>query len=287
MRVLILSGGSNKGAIQVGALKALLEENIKFDLVIGVSIGALNGLYFAYKPDLEGISELERIWLNVKKEDIFGNIRLSAIINLLKNKESIFSNEYFRDFIFKVAPVSLFADLKLKCYIVALDILSAKEYVFGKNKYERIIDAILGSTALPPYFPPYTYKGMKLVDGGFYSNIPYKIAIEEGAKEIWVLHIKGKREELKKIKILNTLNYSIDYLLMSKIEEQERFISSKKAKIHYISLECPFNLSIFDFTKTKKLIDLGYDITKNYLLSIKREDGVINKIINFFKKSKT
>jgi Predicted esterase of the alpha-beta hydrolase superfamily len=60
MKALILSGGSNKGAIQVGALKALLENNINFDLVIGVSIGSLNSVYFAYKPNLEGIRELEK-----------------------------------------------------------------------------------------------------------------------------------------------------------------------------------------------------------------------------------
>ena len=35
MKALILSGGSNKGAVQVGALKAILENNINFDLVKG------------------------------------------------------------------------------------------------------------------------------------------------------------------------------------------------------------------------------------------------------------
>ncbi|MEO0202394.1 MAG: patatin-like phospholipase family protein [candidate division WOR-3 bacterium] len=265
MRVLILSGGSNRGAIQVGAIKALVEENVKFDLVIGVSIGALNGVYFSYKPNLEGISELEKIWLNVKKEDIFGNVGISAIMNLIRNKESVFSNEKFKNFILKVSPVRTFSELKLKCYIVALDILTNKEYIFGKNIHETIVDAILSSTALPPYFPPYPYKGMKLVDGGFYSNLPYKIAIDEGAKEIWALHIKGKRQDFKKLKILGILNASIDYLLISKIKEQENLAYSKKVKIHYIPLECPFELSIFNFSETRKLIDLGYDIVKSYL----------------------
>ncbi|MEO0143537.1 MAG: patatin-like phospholipase family protein [candidate division WOR-3 bacterium] len=284
MRALILSGGSNKGAIQVGAMRALLEENINFDLVIGVSIGALNGIYFSYKPTLQGINELERIWLNVKKEDIFGNIRISAIMNLLRNKESVFSNEKFREFIIRVSPVRTFSELKLKCYIIALDIMTGKEYIFGKNKYESIVDAILSSTALPPYFPPYSYKGMKLVDGGFYSNLPYKIAIDEGAKEIWALHIKGKRQDFKKLKIIGILNASIDYLLTSKIREQENFISSKKVKIHYIPLECHFDLSIFNFSQTRKLIDLGYEITKSYLSQHKTKEGIIDKIKSFFKK---
>jgi len=286
MRALVLSGGSNKGAIQVGALKALLEQNINFDLVIGVSIGSLNSVYFAYKPNLEGIRELEKIWLNVKKEDIFGNVRISAIMNFLRNKESLFSNDKFREFIVKNSPVKTFSELNLKCYIIALDIKTGKEYIFGKNKYERILDAILSSTALVPFFPPYKYKNMELIDGGFYSNLPYKVAIDDGAKEIWALHIKGKREEFKFFKILNVINASISYLLEKRIEEQENLAKYKKVKIHYIPLECPYNLSIFDFDKTRKLIDLGYEITKNYLKNIKLENGIIKqikKVLKFFK----
>ncbi|MFZ8847090.1 MAG: patatin-like phospholipase family protein [Candidatus Hydrothermia bacterium] len=283
MKALILSGGSNKGAIQVGALKALLENNINFDLVIGVSIGSLNSVYFAYKPNLEGIRELEKIWLNVKKEDIFGDIRISILMNFLRNKESLFSNENLKQFIVKTSPVRTFSELKLKCYIIALDIKTGKEYVFGKNKYERILDAILSSTALIPFFPPYKYKNMELIDGGFYSNLPYKIAIDEGAREIWALHIKGKREDFKMLKFLNIINASISYLLEKRIEEQEYLAKHKKVKIHYIPLECPYNLSIFDFNKTRKLIDLGYEITKNYLKNAKIEDGIIKKILRFFK----
>jgi NTE family protein len=283
MKALILSGGSNKGAIQVGALKALLENNINFDLVIGVSIGSLNSVYFAYKPNLEGIRELEKIWLNVKKEDIFGDIRISILMNFLRNKESLFSNEKLKQFIIKTSPVRTFSELTLKCYIIALDIKTGKEYIFGKNKYERILDAILSSTALIPFFPPYKYKNMELIDGGFYSNLPYKIAIDEGAKEIWALHIKGKREDFKMLKFLNIINASISYLLEKRIEEQEHLAKHKKVKIHYIPLECPYNLSIFDFNKTRKLIDLGYEITKNYLKNAKIEDGIIKKILRLFK----
>jgi predicted acylesterase/phospholipase RssA len=122
-----------------------------------------------------------------------------------------------------------------------------------------------------------------IIDGGFYSNLPYKIAIDEGAKEIWALHIKGKREDFKMLKFLNIINASISYLLEKRIEEQEHLAKHKKIKIHYIPLECPYNLSIFDFNKTRKLIDLGYEITKNYLKNAKIEDGIIKKILRFFK----
>lgn len=151
MKVLILSGGSNRGALQVGAMRAFAENKIKFELIIGVSIGALNSIYFGYKPDLEGIKELENIWLNVKKENIFGNEKISALINLLRNNESIFTNEKFREFLVKTSPVRTFSELKIKTYIVAFDILKNEKYIFGKNKHESVIDAILASTTLPPF----------------------------------------------------------------------------------------------------------------------------------------
>ena len=44
MRALVLSGGGSKGSYQIGVWKALRDMNIKFDIVTGTSVGALNAL---------------------------------------------------------------------------------------------------------------------------------------------------------------------------------------------------------------------------------------------------
>ena len=59
----IMSGGGNMGALQVGMLRALAERDIKPDLVLGCSVGALNGAAYAADPTVAGVDRLEDLWL--------------------------------------------------------------------------------------------------------------------------------------------------------------------------------------------------------------------------------
>lgn len=68
----VLSGGASLGAIQVGMLRALFERRIVPDLIIGTSIGALNGVYIASRPaTLETVDALADIWLGLHRFEIF------------------------------------------------------------------------------------------------------------------------------------------------------------------------------------------------------------------------
>ena len=68
---LVLAGGGSLGAVQVGMLRALVESGVKADMVVGSSVGAINGAYFAGDPTLKGVSNLERLWCGLKRSDIF------------------------------------------------------------------------------------------------------------------------------------------------------------------------------------------------------------------------
>jgi NTE family protein len=59
----VLSGGANRGALEVGALQSLAAHNIRADLVVGTSAGALNGAYYAGHPDAASLQQLAQIWL--------------------------------------------------------------------------------------------------------------------------------------------------------------------------------------------------------------------------------
>jgi NTE family protein len=65
-----LSGGGSLGAVQVGMLRALAEHAVRADLVVAASVGALNGVYYAARPNLRGVSELEQLWLQVSRHDM-------------------------------------------------------------------------------------------------------------------------------------------------------------------------------------------------------------------------
>jgi hypothetical protein len=66
----VLGGGGSLGAVQVGMMRALLEQAIGADLLVGSSVGAINAAYFAANPTLEGPSGLEAIWRHLKRSNI-------------------------------------------------------------------------------------------------------------------------------------------------------------------------------------------------------------------------
>jgi NTE family protein len=66
----VLAGGGSFGAIQVGMLQELVCYGVKPDFVVGSSVGALNGAYFAGDPTAAGVARLESIWRELKRRDL-------------------------------------------------------------------------------------------------------------------------------------------------------------------------------------------------------------------------
>jgi predicted acylesterase/phospholipase RssA len=67
----VLSGGASLGAEQVGMLRALVERGIMPDLIVGSSVGAINGAWLAGRPDAAGVEELATIWRSIRRQDVF------------------------------------------------------------------------------------------------------------------------------------------------------------------------------------------------------------------------
>ena len=66
-RAIVLSGGGSKGAYQMGVWKALLKLNIKYDIVTGTSVGALNAALMTQKTYYRGLN----LWKNLNYKMIF------------------------------------------------------------------------------------------------------------------------------------------------------------------------------------------------------------------------
>ena len=92
----VLSGGGNLGAIQVGMLKALAEREIVPDVVLGCSVGALNGAGYALAPDLDGVARLEQHWRDNTSHELMPSSRIPSAVQLLRKGASLHSNEGLR-----------------------------------------------------------------------------------------------------------------------------------------------------------------------------------------------
>ena len=75
----VLSGGGNHGAVQVGMLRAMAEHGIVPDLLVGTSIGALNGAAYAQEPTLAGIERLDHLWRGLGEAGMLPSSWLNAL----------------------------------------------------------------------------------------------------------------------------------------------------------------------------------------------------------------
>jgi NTE family protein len=183
----VLGGGGAGGSYEVGMLAALLERGIVPHLVVGNSIGAMNGAAVAAEPSIEMVEKLRSVWLNLDEERIFGGSPFAPAANILRpGATHLHSNRALRSLIERLLPVRRFEDLKVPFQCVAASIERAAEHWFSEGP---LVDAILASAALPGVLPVVEVEGEHFMDGGIVNSIPISRALELGAKEIYVLHV--------------------------------------------------------------------------------------------------
>jgi NTE family protein len=84
----VLAGGGSLGALQVGMLRELVRYGLRPDLVVGSSVGAINGAYFAADPSAAGVASLERIWTGLEQNDVFPLTAVS-VLRLLSRRTNL------------------------------------------------------------------------------------------------------------------------------------------------------------------------------------------------------
>jgi NTE family protein len=181
----VLGGGGHMGAYEVGMLHALLEAGVMPDLVVGTSVGAINGAAIAADPSLGTVDRLRSIWLGLDEDRIFGGSLLSGAATFVRSRTHLHSNQQLRELIEALLPRD-FGDLVVPFQCCAASIERAAEHWFSAGP---LADAILASAAVPGVLPPVEIDGEHFVDGGVVNSIPISRAVELGAKEIYVLHV--------------------------------------------------------------------------------------------------
>ena len=266
----VLSGGGPLGGVQVGMLRALVEFGIKPDLVLGCSVGAVNGAAFAAEPNLRGIQRLERIWGRLAEGNppLMSNSRLvPLVVELGRKGEAVSTQENLRLLLEEECPAREFSDLKVPFACVATDMETAGEYWFTDGD---LIAAVLASSCLPGVYPPVELEGRRLYDGGVARELPLRKAAELGATHIYILqvgHLEGRDVELKR-----PFDALVHAYWASRIARLEDEIASVRGLCHIYRLpagEVP-RLRFDDFSQSRKLADEAYSAASVYLESHSR-----------------
>jgi NTE family protein len=183
----VLGGAGNMGAVQLGMLRALLERGVVPDLVVGCSVGALNGAAVASSPSLDTLARLEALWLDVSRRDVWPTGGAASLVHFLRRRPSINGNDGLRQVIERFLPGATFADLQLPFACVATSLDSGCERWFSEGP---VAEPILASSALPALLPPVEIDGEQFIDGATVNVVPLAKALDMGATRLFVLQLK-------------------------------------------------------------------------------------------------
>ena len=251
----VLGGGGNLGAVQVGMLRALLERDIRPDVLIGCSVGALNAAAMAGDPSLDGVARLERIWLGLDANALFGsNSSLSGFLLLARRRLAMQPNDGMRQLVESALPYRTFEEARVPLHVVATSLRTGRETWFSSGP---VIEPILASAALPGVFPPVELDGDVFIDGGVVDNVPMSRAFELRTPSVYVLHpgnFSRPRPQPRR---------PVDVLLQAfSIARNHRFFSEADAApdgVELVKLPAvdPGNLRYNDFRRSGRLGRLG------------------------------
>ena len=188
----VLGGGGVLGSAEVGMLRALLERGIRPDLIVGSSVGALNGAFLADDPSLARVEEMVEVWTGLTNRGVFGSSILGQLGTLVRHGTYLQSNDGLRQLLDEGLGVGVkFDDLAVRFECIAACIERAAPHWFSSG---LVTNAVLASCAVPGLLPAVEIENEHFFDGGLVRSVPIGRAIELGAKRIFVLHV-GRLEQ--------------------------------------------------------------------------------------------
>ena len=188
----VLGGGGALGAVEVGMLGALLERGITPDLVLGTSVGALNGAFVAQDPTPAVVDRLTGLWETVaaSSREVYGDRPLRAVRRAVATGTHVWSSKPLATRLREELGEVTFADLAVPLQVCAAHIERAAEHWFDTGD---VVDAVVASAAVPGLLPPKEIDGEHYLDGGIVNSVPVARAHQLGATRVFVLQV-GRME---------------------------------------------------------------------------------------------
>ena len=248
-----LSGGGSYGAAQVGMIRALLEHEIVPDLVVGVSVGALNGALLAARPE-SAVVELTELWSRISRRAIFGRNPLGIVRNLVRDG-ALCRPSLLGALIDSHLGARTFDDLSIPfAAVVTAASTGAPELLTTGH----LRTALLASAAIPGIFPRVTIGGRVFLDGGVSANVPIRQAIAFGARTVISLDASPSTPPSAfPGRIVGGLLHSVNLM----IRNQQAHDITQLSQHHVIATipsMTPPDVSSFDFKATARLIEASY-----------------------------
>ncbi len=272
----VFGGGGARGALQVGALRALLEADIIPDLLVGTSIGAANATFMAiHGVTLETVDRLETIWYQAASLELMPSNYLKLATQVLFNRYAGQSSRRMQQFCISngLTPDICYGDIEtVRLVVVAADLEYGKIVLYGDRPEQSVLEGVLASIALPPWFQPIKDGAHYIVDGGVVSNVPIEPALSHDAQEVIALNINDLREQVGEGGGLGRmLLHLLQTVSERQIQMEVALAEAQKVKVRMIPLTSPHIVPIWDFRHTAEMIRCGYEQTRLAIESWEKE----------------
>ena len=248
---LVLGGGAARGFAHVGVIRALEQEKIPIDLIVGTSVGSLIGAIYAY--DMSSM-ELEWTAFLLEKDSLFDYGMFTAFTGM-----GVAKGDKLEEFVKSKVPVENIENLKIPFAAVATDLNRGTRVILDKGSVAK---AVRASSAIPGVFPPVNHQGRMLVDGGVIDNIPVSVAREKGADIVIAVDIG---ENLLNFNITNLLDVMQQSIAIMGAENAKY----KKREADVLIAPKIGDVGMLDFTQKKRCMMAGIEATQRSMPDIK------------------
>jgi NTE family protein len=268
----VLGGGGGRGAMQVGALRALFEAGYKPNLLVGTSIGAVNaaGLTF-WGTNQDGITALEQAYQKMEEGHLMDLRPYQLAFHALSGRPNRHASQRIADL---AISMGITPDLRFdqaphaRLAMIGTDLEKGKTVMYGQDLSQSVLEGLLASTAIPPWFAPVEKDDQFIIDGGILSNLPIEPALTLGATEMIALdlmndpasfheNIPGSTQQLEKM---------VFAVLQRQVFVETALARAQGVPVHYMQLTSSPPIQIWDFSTYKDLIEIGYEIASRKIL---------------------
>jgi NTE family protein len=258
----VLSGGGSLGAVQVGMLAALAERGVEPDLIVGSSVGAINGAWLAMHPGAAGVAALAEMWRGIRRSDVFPMRPATALAALAGRGSNLVPRDGLERLLRRHLGEARIEEARVPLHLVATEVTTGRSVLLSSG---GMVEAVLASAAIPGVFPPVCIGGHELIDGGVVDNAPIAHAVRLGATSVWVLPTgyacalnRAPRGALGMA--MHAISLLIEQQLMRDIERFE-----PSCELHVVPPLCPLDVPPSDFARSTELIERGHRETGQWL----------------------
>ena len=283
-KILVLAGGSVKGAFQAGVMKAMMERGYQPDAVYGVSAGSLNAAYFVNQLGMQAITG-EPISFKDASQDLWDfwesritspeslskpfNIFQLGLSALRKKFKGLVDTMPLRNLLTEGLSVRNLHASPIDLKIGAVNIIDGTMYYVDTSE-EHFLDYLMASSAVPILMPIVKINGetrRSFLDGGLRDVSPIKKAVDDGASHIVCISchmesIEGGHFDSGDLLALvdRVMDIAVNEILNADIKEV--MISNTTIDIQSIRPPQPLTIDIQNFNKMdiRRMLELGYQV---------------------------